>query len=456
MRDDVARMHLGVSIIGVGSHPAAWRLRGSDAPRWSDVEHYKQVARIAERGAFDAIMLADVPEVASPDRRPPLSGLEPTLLMAAMAEVTDRVGFIGTVSTTFNEPYNLARRFASLDHMSGGRASINAVTTYSTTFAAHFGAHDLPTHELRYARAQEFLDVMIKLWDSWEDDAIIADGAGGTFADPAKIHRIDHEGPWFSVRGPLPLPRSPQGRPVLTQAGASEQGRDLAARYAEVVYATHVTLEDAQEYARDLKARAQRYGRPPGLPKILLGAAPVVGITTAAARSRKARMDELADHSGDLAELAKRLGTNVSALDLDAALPDHVVKGASELETASRGMAQSLVNLAVRERLTVRELLERNDKFLPIVGDAEAIADVFELWFRAGAADGFILNVDMLPSGLDDFVDLVVPELRRRGLFRAAYEGPTLRDHLGLSRPASQYAAPTRAEVGDASPVGSR
>jgi FMN-dependent oxidoreductase (nitrilotriacetate monooxygenase family) len=434
------QMHLGVSVIGVGSHPAAWRLREANAPTWSDLAHYKHVARIAERGCFDLLMLADVPEVASADRRPLLSGLEPTVLIAALAEATERLGFVGTVSTSFNEPYNLARRFASLDHMSGGRVSINAVTTYSTAFAANFGQRDLPNHDLRYARAQEFIELMIEFWDGWQDDAVRADQATGVFADASKIHKITHEGEWFKVHGALPLPRCPQGRPVLTQAGASEQGRDLAARYAEVVYAAHVTLKDAQEYARDLKQRARHYGRPAGLPKVLLGVAPVVGITRQAARGRKARMDELVDRSGDLAELARRIGAKVADLEMDAELPQHVISAARQMEHGSRGMAESLVNLAIGEHLTVRQLLDRNDKFLPVIGDAKDVADLFEDWFCSGGADGFILNVDMLPSGLDDFVDLVVPELQRRGLFRKAYAGKTLRDHLGLTRPESIYA----------------
>jgi len=441
MGDDRRQMHLGVSVIGVGSHPAAWRLRGPGAPTWSDIGHYLEVARIAERGTFDVLMLADVPEEVSPAKRPPLSGLEPTLLIAAMAGVTERLGFIGTVSTTFNEPYNLARRFSSLDHMSGGRVSMNAVTTYSEAFAAHFGVRDLPPHAARYARAQEFLEVMIKLWDSWEDGAVVGDTARGLFADISKIHRIDHEERWFSVKGTLPLPRSPQGRPVITQAGASEQGRDLAARYAEIVYAAHVTLEDAQDYYRDLKERARRYGREPGLPKILLGIAPVVGESLDAARTRKAEMDRLVDRSGELAELASRLGTEPSLLHLDAPLPQAVVDGARQLENRSRGMAESLVNLALRENLTVRELLDRKDKFLPAVGGPREIADLLQHWFAEQGADGFILNADILPSGLADFVDLLVPELRRRGIFRTAYQGVTLREHLGLPRPESQYAA---------------
>jgi FMN-dependent oxidoreductase (nitrilotriacetate monooxygenase family) len=443
--EDSRQLHLGVSVIGVGSHPAAWRLRGPDAPLWSDVRHYQELARIAERGTFDVLLLADVPEVANPGPRPPLSGLEPTLLLASMAQVTERLGFIATVSTSFNEPYNLARRFASLDHMSAGRMGMNAVTTYSPAFAAHFGTRELPAHEERYARAADFLDVMIKFWDSWEDDAVIADAESGTFADVSKIHKIEHDGPWFSVRGSLPLPRSPQGRPVLAQAGASEQGRDLAARYAEVVYATHLTLEDAQDYYRDVKQRAARYGRSPGLPKILLGVSTVVGTSAEAARARKASMDILLDHSNDLTELARRLGAEVSDLDLDAELPEHVVRGARNLEKGSRGLAEALVNLAERGHLTVRELIERNDKFLKVLGDGDDVADLFEEWFRAGGADGFVLNADVLPSGLEDFVDLVVPELRRRGLFRETYQGTTLRDHLGLDRPVSQYATATDA-----------
>ncbi len=240
------------------------------------------------------------------------------------------------------------------------------------------------------------------------------------------------------MKGTLPLPRSPQGRPVITQAGASEQGRDLAARYAEIVYAAHVTLEDAQEYARDVKERARRYGRPEGLPKVMMGLSPVVGVSAEAARERKARMDTLADRSGDLAELAKRLGTHPSSLDLDAPLPDHVIKGVRTLETGSQGMAQSLVDRALRENLTVRELLARNEKFLTVVGDAQNVADLMEEWFTAGARTGSC-STSTSCSGLDNFVDLVVPELRRRGLFREAYEGTTLREHFGLPRPESQY-----------------
>lgn len=447
-----AQMHLGVSVIGVGSHAAAWRVRDPSAPRWFDVEHYLEMARLAERGTFDVVMLADVPEDVRPDARPPLSGLEPTLLVASMAGVTDRVGFIATVSTTFNEPYNLARRFASLDHMTKGRVSINAVTTYNPRFAALFGVSDVPSHEMRYARAAEFLDVLVELWDSWEDGAVVADRESGVFTDPSKIHPVDHDGPWFSVHGQLPLPRSPQGRPVLTQAGASEQGRDLAARYAEVVYATSVSLADAQEYYRDLKARAAALGRPPGLPKILLGVHSVVGVTTDAAHTRRREMDRLLDRSGDLAELAHRIGARVADLDLDAPLPEHVVRGARQVETGSRGFAEAMVNLAVRDGLTVRRLLERKDKFLPLVGDAGDIADGLEEWFRSGAADGFILNVDVLPTGLGGFVDLVVPELRRRGVFRSAYAGSTLRDHLGLHHPSRRPAEPAGA-IGRAGPA---
>lgn len=449
---DGESMHLGVSVIGVGSHPAAWRTRPADAPGFADVEHYQQVAQLAEQGLFDVVLLADVPEVADPGARPPLTGLEPTVLIASMAAVTEHIGFIGTVSTTFNEPYNLARRFASLDHISGGRVSLNAVTTYSPKFAAHFGSRDLPGHDSRYARAQEFLDVMCKFWDSWDDDAVQADIETGVFADASKIHEVTHSGEWFTATGTLPIPRSPQGRPVITQAGASEQGRDLAARSAEIVYAAGVSIEDGQSYYRDIAVRAEKYERPQGTPKILVGIAPVVGVDIAEARERKAQMDALVDRSKDLIVLAARLGARVEDLELDAELSEKVVEGARSVETGSRGFAESLVDMALRERLTVRELLDRNDKFLRIVGGPTEIADVLEEWFRTGAADGFILNSDVLPSGLADFVELVVPELQRRGLFRTSYDSDSLRSMLGLEHPVNQCVVPSSDNsVGDLS-----
>jgi FMN-dependent oxidoreductase (nitrilotriacetate monooxygenase family) len=401
-------LHLNTNIQSNGRHDAAWKI-AEDPRAFLDVAYFQQLARTAERGTLDALFLSDGPVLRSDAMERPWQSLEPTVLLASMAAATSYIGLVATASTTFNDPYNLARRFASLDHISGGRAAWNIVTTYDTVTAANFGLGDLPDHDHRYRRAEEFVEVVVKLWDSWEDGALVADQRSGVFADRNQVHAIDHHGDEFLVRGPLNVPRSPQGRPVLVQAGSSEQGRRLAARSADALFTVQTTFADAQLFYADLKSRASALGRDPDSLTILPGLYPVIGGTEKEALARKAEMDALLDFGQAFEAFAERLGVPASTLSLD-------------------------------NNLTVRQLLALNPGgHRVVIGTPEQVADDMEYWFTHGAADGFNLNADAFPSGLEAIVDHVVPELRRRGIFRTEYAGTTLRDHLGLPRPRSQY-----------------
>ncbi|MEV4421732.1 LLM class flavin-dependent oxidoreductase [Patulibacter sp. NPDC049589] len=426
---------IGVNVLGVGCHSGAWRSGETDPAGLYDVGFYQEVGRIAERGTLDAIFLADSPGLfAPPTTEPPFMGLEPTVTLTAIAAATERIGVVGTLSTSFNEPYNVARRVASLDHVSGGRAGFNAVTTYSEAAAANFGDGPLPDHDHRYARADEFLDVVTALWDGWEDGALVGDVATGRYVDPDRLHAIDHAGEHFSVRGPLNVPRSPQGRPVLVQAGASEQGLRLAARHAEAVFTSQLTLHDGQRYYADLKARVAREGRDPASLKVMPGLTTVIGGTEAEAAARYARLEELAGGSSSLGQLAATLGLDPDELDLDAPVPEVADRGSFN---TSHGFYRSFLGVARREGLTVRQVVARfQSGHRLVVGAPEQVADTIEEWLLNGAADGFNLMPDVFPSGLQTFVDHVVPILRERGIFRHEYTGSTLRDHLGLARPA--------------------
>jgi FMN-dependent oxidoreductase (nitrilotriacetate monooxygenase family) len=359
--------------------------------------------------------------------------------------VTERIGLIATVSTSYNDPYNIARRFATLDHASGGRAGVNLVTTADAQASWNFGFSDVATHRARYERAKEFALVLEALWDSWEDDAFVGDKVTARFVDTSRVHDIDHVGEYFSVRGPLTFPRSPQGRPVLVQAGGSADGRDFAARHAEVVFSLAQTIEDGLAFATDIRARARQAGRPADSVVILPGLATVIGSTEAEARRRQKELWDLVPVEYSLGRLADVLGIDRSALDLDARLPDDLPVPANRNHT----MFKATVDLARRHDLTVRELVQKlggGTGHRIIVGTPVQIADSIEQWFKAGAADGFNVIPDVLPSGAEMFVDTVVPELRRRGLFRAGYSGRTLRDHLGLQRPPSLFARAHRHE----------
>lgn len=434
-------LHLNTNVTGTGRHPAGWRTL--DNPKSIiDLGFFTAIAQTAERGKLDAVFLSDSLAL-SGHARGPAQSLEPTVLLTALAGVTQHVGLIGTASTTFNDPYNLARRFASVDHLSSGRVAWNAVTTYDPSAAANFSLADALDKQERYARAEEFVDVVSKLWDSWEDDALVADQASGRYADPTRVHAIAHEGHYFQVRGPLNVPRSPQGRPVMVQAGGSEAGVALAARHADAVFTAQTTFEGAQAFYRDIKARAVGLGRNADHLLVLPGLYPVIGGTLAEARQRKAEMDAFLDQNAELAKFARALGVQPDDLNLDAPLPYELIdKGVGS--DVSQGFIRSTVLLARSENLSVRDLLDRNPgAHRMLVGTPETIADDIERWFVGRAADGFNLNADVFPSGLADFVDHVVPLLQRKGIFRREYEGTTLREHYGLPRPPSRYADKT-------------
>ena len=429
-------LHLNAFLMTVGHHEAAWRLPESDPFAHVDVNHYINLARIAERGKLDSLFLADSPVLWNSIGRRPAGGLEPTVLLAALAGATERIGLIATASTTYNEPYNLARRFASLDHISGGRAGWNVVTTAGVDAARNFNLDELPAHRDRYERAAEFVDVARKLWDSWEDDAPLGDKASGVWGDDSKVHPPGHAGRYFQVAGALNVPRSPQGHPLLVQAGSSADGKELAARYADAVFTAQQTLEEAQAFYADLKRRALALGRDPDTVKILPGIVPAIGSTSREAVALEEELDRLIKPEYALGQLAQTLKVDPSALSLDRELPEDL-PDENEIEGA-KSRYTLIVDLARRERLTVRQLIGRlggGRGHRTFAGTPPRVADAIEHWFANGAADGFNIMAPVLPSGLAIFVDEVVPILQKRGLFRTAYEGRTLRDHYGLRRP---------------------
>ena len=445
---ETRQLHLNAFLMGVGHHEAAWRLPESDPHAALDVRHYQHLARVAERGRFDSLFLADSPQLFGAVGRRPTGVLEPTVLLTALAAVTERIGLIATASTSYNSPYNLARRFASLDHVSGGRAGWNVVTTVSVEAARNFGLADLPAHRLRYERADEFLQASKLLWDSWEDDAVLADKEAGVFADAARVHPPHYAGEHVRVDGPLNVPRSPQGYPLIVQAGSSEDGRDFAARHAEAVFTAQQTLVDAVEFAQDLRRRVIAAGRRPSSVKVLPGIVPILGGTEAQARERSRELDELVVHEYARQQLAAILRVPLDELRLDEQLPADL-PSEDEVEGA-KSRYTLIVQLARRERLTVRELVLRlggGRGHHTFVGTPEQVADTLERWFAARAADGFNIMAPVLPSGLEEFTDQVVPLLQARGLFRTDYEGRTLRDHYGLPRPGNQHLARAAADA---------
>jgi FMN-dependent oxidoreductase (nitrilotriacetate monooxygenase family) len=435
------QLHFNAFLMSCGHHEAAWRLPESDPFANLDLGHWTKLAQLAERGTFDSVFLADAPALWGNAAHRPGGALEPTLLLTALAGVTSHIGLIATASTTYNDPFNLARRFASLDHISGGRAGWNIVTTATQAAAQNFGLDEVPGHRERYQRAAEFVDVSVALWDSWEDGAEIGDKAAGRYVDPARIHPVDFAGEYFRVRGPLNVPRSPQGRPLLVQAGSSEDGREFAARYAEAVFTAQQTLADAQEFYADLKHRAQKQGRNPQQLKILPGLVPVIGSTQAEAQALEAELEELIIPEHALAHLAQVLEVPPDTLALDRPLPATVY--ARENVRGAQSRYQLIVELARRDRLTVRQLIGRlggGRGHRTFAGTPEQVADTIAEWSDAAAADGFNVMPPALPSGLETFVEHVIPILQKRGLARTEYAGTTLRDHYGLPRPPSQYA----------------
>lgn len=441
-------LHLNLFLLGVGHHEAAWRHPATNPADLGDIGHFQGLARAAEAAGFDSVFLADGVE-ARPDTAHSLAGhFEPFTLLAALAAVTSRIGLIGTVSTGFTEPYNLARQFASLDHISHGRAGWNIVTSAGDLAARNFNRSANQEHAVRYERADEFLDVVTALWDSWDDDALRLDRGTGTFADPRKVRTIDHVGKHFQVRGPLNIPRGPQGHPLLVQAGSSQDGRGFAARWAEAVFTAQQTLEEGQEFYADLKACAAALGRDPGQLVILPGIVPVIGSTQAEARSLDRELDELIVPARAVGVLSDLLGVDLRDHPLDAPLPPvTAINGA-------KSRFELIRDLAERDRLTLRQLVGRlggGRGHQVVVGTPERIADHIERWYLQGAADGFNVMPPLLPTGLTAFTEHVVPILRTRGLFRSGYSGSTLREHYGLARPANRYTRPADASAGVAS-----
>jgi FMN-dependent oxidoreductase (nitrilotriacetate monooxygenase family) len=436
------QLSLNLFIYPDGHHEAAWRHPSAEIHRLTDVTWFQELARQAERQAFDAIFFADGPVLAENIEFAPRFRLEPITLLAAIAAATSRIGLIATASTTYHQPYNLARLFASVDHISRGRVGWNIVTTTNDAAAFNFGLNGHPSHAERYARAQEFLEVVTALWDSWEDDAVLADPVAGRYADPAKIHPIDHTGRYFKVRGPLNAPRVPQGRPVYVQAGSSEDGRGFAARWAEAIFTAHQTLPSAQEFYRDIKSRALGLGRRPEHIRVLPGLSPFIGGTEAEAKRLQQEFNELIQPGYSLQQLRQMLGVDFTGHDLDAPFPRHLIAPDNARAVASR--FQVVLDIVDREKPTLRGLLHRlagaRGHFV-LAGTPEQVADHIETWFTQGAADGFNIMPPWLPGGFDAFAGQVVPLLRRRGLFRENYAGPTLRDHYGLPRPESRFAA---------------
>ncbi|MEU3269784.1 LLM class flavin-dependent oxidoreductase [Saccharomonospora sp. NPDC006951] len=440
------QLHLNAFLMGVGHHEAAWRHPRTDPGRLHDVAHYQELARIAERGTFDSVFLADGVQVSGDIAHTAAPCFEPITLLTAIATTTDRIGLIATASTGFSEPYNLARWFSSLDHISGGRAGWNIVTTAGDRSAQNFGRDRNTEHAERYQRAAEFVDVTTALWDSWENDAVLADKASGRFADPGKVHEIGHKGRFFGVRGPLNHIRSPQGQPLRVQAGSSEDGRNFAASYAEAVFTAQQRLTEAQAFYRDLKARTARAGRRPDSVKVLPGIVPVLGSTTEEATRLSGELDALIVPERAVAALSELIGVDLTGLALDEPLPP--LPPASRINGA-KSRFELVRDLAERDRLTLRELLRRlggGRGHQVVAGTPEHIADHIERWFRHDAADGFNVMPPLLPSGLTEFVDQVVPELRRRGLFRDHYTGRTLREHYGLAH-SSGHATTTAGQV---------
>jgi N-acetyl-S-(2-succino)cysteine monooxygenase len=424
-----------------GTHPASWLAPETNAAGSTNIAHYRALAQFAERGKFDLFFVADTPAARTENlhawSRFPMymNALEPVTLLTALAGATTRIGLGGTVSTSFSEPYNVARQFASLDHVTSGRAAWNVVTSANDYAARNFGHAVLPPHALRYERAGEFVDVVIELWNTWDDDAFIRDRERGLYFDPARMHVVHHEGKFFKVDGALNIARTPQGHPVIIQAGASDTGRELAARTAEVVFASDSSPESAKAAYEDLKGRMEEYGRDRDQLKILAGLPVMIGRTQAEAEEKAQRLQEMIHPDVGRFRLGTDLEMDLSDLPLDEPIPESRLPKTANFHKA---FFDGIIKMIREDNPTLRQLYLRYERGRKTIkGTAMQIADVMEHWFTTGACDGFMMQFHTLPGGLEDFVTQVVPQLQRRGLFRTDYSGATLRDHLGLRRPAN-------------------
>ncbi|NVP56900.1 LLM class flavin-dependent oxidoreductase [Mycoplana rhizolycopersici] len=426
------KIHFGLFLLGTGSHVAGWRVPGA-MDSFQDIEMVRQIAAEAERGLFDLIFMGDNLN-ADPAAHPSYTArLEPLTLLSAVAGATKHIGLGATVSTTYSDPFTVARLFASLDHISGGRAAWNAVTTANPAAAANFGTLH-PDHSKRYEIAEEFLTVVRGLWDCWADDAIVADRETGIYIDPAKVRPLDHEGKHFKVKGPLNIGRSPQGQPVVLQAGGSGPGQELAAKSADVVFSVTQDLDEARAFYRSVKDRLAKYGRSEDSMVVLPGVMPIVGRTEREAHDKLAELQGFISETNALSLLSDRFGVDMSAYDLDGPVPADLVPSDNY-----HAFAKVMLDKAKRENMRLRDvynLMAAARGHWVLCGTPEYVAGTLETWFATGAADGFNIMPSHFPSGLTDFVDLVVPILQERGLYRTEYEGKTLRDRMGLERPA--------------------
>jgi N-acetyl-S-(2-succino)cysteine monooxygenase len=430
-------MHLGMILLGAGSHVAGWRLPEAQFGS-QNLPLLQHVVRKAEAGKLDFVLFADAVDTSLDAHPGMMLRFEPLTLLAALAMSTSHIGLVATVSTTYSEPYNIARAFASIDHLSRGRAGWNVVTGSSPGAAANFSRDRHPPHEERYAIAEEYVQVAKGLWDSWEEGALIGDKATGAFVDPAKMHELNHVGRHFSVKGPLNITRPPQGYPVIFQAGASDRGLDFAAATAEVVFAAQQMQEEAIAFGRKLRDRTEAAGRPRDAVRIVCGVSPIIGRTEAEAKAKVAELAAMLDPKVAMRVLSDRMGHDMNQFPLDGPVPELPPSGMMQ------GHAIQLASIARRRKLTVRELRDYaavSSGHRLLVGTAEQLADDLESWFRNGAADGFAIMSSYLPGPAEQFVDEVVPLLVARGLFRAEYQGRTLRENLGLARPAHPAAA---------------
>ena len=446
-----AQLRLGAFFNPTGHHVASWRHPNAQADAGINFKHYVEIAQTAERAKFDMVFLADnigVREAkmeALSRSAQYIANFEPITLISALAAVTSRIGLTCTASTSYNEPFHIARKFASLDHITGGRAGWNLVTSGQDVEAYNFNREAHYGHAERYERANEFAEIVKALWDSWDDDAFMRDKTSGQFFDPAKMHFLHHKGKHFQVRGPLNIPRSPQGHPVIVQAGTSDDGMDVAARFAEVIFSANLTIESCQKYFREVKTRAaDKFGRNPDHLKVMPGLSVYVGRTEEEANEKYDYQNSLM-HPVVAREILSTVlgGVDLTPYPFDGPLPDNL-----PMSNASQSTFKYVTELAKEKNMTMRQIAQvvaGARAKLVIKGSPQQVADMMEQWYVEEAADGFNIMPPYLPGALDDFVELVIPELQRRGLFRTEYTGRTLREHLGLPRPPSRYT--TRADV---------
>jgi FMN-dependent oxidoreductase (nitrilotriacetate monooxygenase family) len=435
-------MKLLAFLMQTGGHIAGWRHPDAAPAALTDIAYFRACALLAERGLFDAVFIADsvgYPPAKSAEIFASLETpkLDPASIVANLAGATSQIGFICTASTSYSLPYELARRLASIDHISGGRIGWNMVASTMENEAHNFGRAKHYGHTERYDRAEEFVQAAKRLWDSWEDGAMVADKASGRYVDPARLHGVDYRGDHFAVAGPLNVPRGPQGHPVLVQAGASDTGKRFAARHAEVIFTSHSSPETARAFREDMHGLLAEMGRAPDSLKIMAAITPIIAPTREEAQAIQQSLDALIPTPVAIGKLEGLLGNfDLSGHDPDGPLPD------VPQSTLSQSTWEQVVGMARRENLTIAQLARRvaaGRTSRTIAGTAADVADELQHWYESGAADGFVIAPAYLPAGLEGFVTHVVPELQRRGLFRTEYEGETMRDRLGLARPANGY-----------------